>query len=124
MTLRLILVEDDPDLRRCLKRLLQRQGMTVVEEAADGTEGLAAAQRTSFDIVLTDLRMPNMDGIELTRRVRAIDPAAVVVIFSAYADQSLQAEAKEAGAAAWVAKGSPPSELVDKLQEVAGFRSS
>ena len=119
MTLRVILVEDDDQLRRSLRRLLEKRGIAVVEEAVDGTEGLAAAQRTSFDILLSDLRMPTMDGIELTRRVRAIDPSATVVIFSAYADQSLQAEALQAGVAAWIAKGSPPSELVDKLLEIA-----
>ena len=113
--LRVLLVDDEEGLRRTMRKMLERRGCEVVGEGADGVEGVEAARDTSFDVVLTDLRMPNMDGLEMTRQIKAMAPQVPVVVFSAYADASLQAEGVEAGVAAWVLKGTAAEEVVRAL---------
>ena len=119
--LRLLLVDDEEAIRRALRKVLERRGVQVVAEASDGAEGLSAFQEGDCDVVLTDLKMPNMDGIELTREIKKIDPVKPVVVFSAYSDASLVAEGIEAGATKWLTKGCPPTELVAALHDAAGI---
>lgn len=121
--LRVILVDDQELLRGSLRRMLEGRGFEVVAEAADGIEGVRVARGHDFDVILTDLRLPNMDGIALAREVRLLDPTAAVVVFSAYADPSLQVEGREAGVAAWVPKGCPINDLIETLLAVTAKKA-
>jgi DNA-binding NtrC family response regulator len=87
-----LVVDDDAVFRDALSRFLERQGYAVETEArADG--GLDALERAPFDVVITDLRMPGIDGIELVRRARSRDPDAVCIVITGYgtAEQSIKA---------------------------------
>lgn len=116
---RLLLVDDEQPVRRMLCRVLERRGFDVVAEADNGQTGVAAARQHQPDIVIMDLNMPLMNGIEATRAIKQTHPAIEVLIFSAYADESLRSSAEEAGAAGWILKGSKPQELFDALAALA-----
>lgn len=113
--IRVILVDDDGDLRAAVRRLLEDQGFAVVGEAADGGEAVAVARDTPFDLVVMDLKMPVLDGIEATRRIRATDPGARVVLLSAYDDPGFKRQAAEAGAVAYILKGTRADDVLDIL---------
>jgi DNA-binding NarL/FixJ family response regulator len=117
--LRLLLSDDWEPLRRALRRICEARGIDIVGEAATGVEAVQLAQDLEPDAVLMDLRMPDMDGIEATRRIKESHPGIIVIFLSAYADPSLQKEAKEAGGSGWFLKGDPPRELCDRLLECA-----
>jgi len=118
--LRVLVVDDEDALRRAFRRVLEARGMEVVGEAANGAEAVEMAGYVDADVVLTDLRMPVMDGIQVARAISALDAPPKVIILSAYADPSLQNEATEAGASGWLLKGSPPRQLCSQVIELAG----
>jgi DNA-binding NarL/FixJ family response regulator len=103
--IRLVLAEDDQDLRRSLRELIGDIGFDVCGEARDGLEAIAAVKALSPDVVLMDIRMPRMDGLRATREIRGRYPAVQVVILSAYDDPGLQRDAVEVGAASYLVKG-------------------
>lgn len=88
MSGRVLLVDDEESLRITLAANLELEGFEVVE-ASSGEEALSAAQGQSFDIVLTDIRMPGMNGIELFRRLKAANPHLPVVLMTAFANEDL-----------------------------------
>ena len=118
--LRVLLAEDEEALRRAFKRVLEARGMEVVGEAANGAEAVEMVKSVGADVVLTDLRMPIMDGSEATRQITSAGLPPIVIILSAYADPSLQEEARRAGAVGWLHKGTSPRELCAKVYELAG----
>ena len=115
---RVLLVDDERQVRHMLRRVLERRGFDVVAEAENGEAGVAAARDHQPDIIVMDLNMPLMNGIEATRAIKESHPATEVLFFSAYADESLRTSAQEAGAAGWVLKGTKPQELFDALDEL------
>ena len=114
--MRLLLVDDEPSLRRSLRRICEARGIEVVGEAGDGKEGVALASALRPDCIVIDMRMPGMDGIEATRLIKKALPDAVVVMLSAYDDASLHSEAADAGVAQWFLKGESARHLCDRLQ--------
>ena len=118
--LRVLLADDEVALRSAFKRVLESRGMDVVGVASNGAEIVELASTVVADIVLTDLRMPVMDGIEAARKITATGPPPLVIILSAYGDASLQEEAKLAGVARWLNKGLKPRDLCASVFEVAG----
>jgi two-component system response regulator YesN len=118
--LRVLLADDEVALRTAFKRVLESRGMDVVGVASNGSEVVHLADTVDADIVLTDLRMPVMDGIEAARRITATGPPPLVIILSAYSDASLQEEAKLAGVSRWLHKGLKPRDLCRLVYEVAG----
>jgi response regulator NasT len=119
--LRILLADDEDELRRTLKRVFEARGMEVVGEAANGAEVVELAKSIPADVVLTDLRMPVMDGIEAARQITSRDSRPLVIIFSAYADASLREEARVAGATGWLLKGTRAGELCAQIYELAGL---
>lgn len=121
MTKSILCVDDSASMRQMVRMTLAGGGYTVTE-AVDGADGLAKAKAQGFDLVLTDLNMPNLDGLGLIRGLRAL-PAykGVPIVFlttESQADKKL--EAKEAGATAWIVKPFQPDRLLALVGKVLG----
>lgn len=102
MTTRILVVDDSPVERVLVEGLLCKNPDYTVELAADGREALAAIAANPPDLVVTDLVMPEMDGLELVRTMRSRCPRIPAILMTAYGDESTAVEALEAGAASYV----------------------
>jgi two-component system invasion response regulator UvrY len=117
--IRVLVVDDHTGFRRALVATLSLvNGMQVVGEAGDGEAGCDAAAALQPDVVLMDLSMPGISGVDAMRRIHRTLPDLPIVILTAHADSGLQREALAAGAAGFIAKGGGLQELVDSLLEV------
>lgn len=105
---RLVLVEDDRGVREALRDLLTDSEFDVIGEAGNGREGVQLALDLDPDVVLMDLRMPVMGGLEATRQIKDRRPAIQVVILTAYDDPALKEGASDSGVYAYLVKGCPP----------------
>ena len=120
-----VVVDDDADVRALLSRFLTDTGLvTVVGEAADGRGAIEVVEASDPDVVLLDVRMPVMDGLEALPLVREAAPLATVVAFSGLGDEELQSEALSAGATAFLAKGVRLRDLVEEVLSIAGAPSA
>jgi len=109
----ILTVDDSPSVRQMIKLVLGPAGHTVVE-AGDGSEGLAKAKAQSFDLVITDLNMPVMNGMQMIRGLRAL-PAFMgvpIVFLTTESDDAVKQEAKAAGATGWITKPFKPEQLL------------
>jgi DNA-binding NarL/FixJ family response regulator len=114
-----VLVDDQPLVRAGLERILSAQeGFDVVAQCADGEAALAALQTTNADVVLMDVRMRGMDGIEATRRIRELDGPPVLVL-TTFDDDEVLWGAIEAGAAGFVLKEASAEDLMAATRAVA-----
>lgn len=118
--LRVLIVDDDALVRAGLSMMLDGTGgITVAGEAADGAEVPAAADAHAPDVVLMDLRMPRVDGITATRRLRARpDPPEVIVLTTFDSDENIL-HALRAGASGFLLKDTPPDQIVHAVRQVA-----
>ena len=115
-----VLVDDEPRLRAQLGAMLADYGVEVLGEAGTGREGVELACRLRPDVVLMDMRMPELDGIEATRQLSELLPSTAVIVLSAYDDPALVSEAHRAGAHAYLVKGCRAGELVEVIEQAAG----
>ncbi|WP_338764941.1 response regulator transcription factor [Nocardia vulneris] len=116
-----VLVVDDQELvRGGLRRILRRRDGFVVSECADGDEVLAAVAAERPDVVLMDLRMKRIGGIDATRILRARDGAPPVLVLTTFDDDQLLSGALRAGAAGFILKDSPAEDLIRAVRTVAG----
>ncbi len=114
--LRVVIADDQPMMRAGFKAVLEATGsIEVVAEAATGEEAVAAATRHDPDVVLMDIRMPGMDGIEATRRL----PRQRVLILTTFGLDEYIIEALRAGASGFLLKDAPTREVVDAVRAVA-----
>ncbi len=121
MTARILTVDDSASIRLTTRVTLGNAGYTV-EEAVDGLDGLNKLKAGEYDLVVTDLNMPNMDGLAMIRELRKL-PAhtGVPVIFlTTESDGELKAQAKAAGATGWLTKPFDPESLVKIARKVLG----
>jgi DNA-binding NarL/FixJ family response regulator len=115
-----LLVDDQPATRRGLRlRLAIESDITVVGEVGDGQSAVDLAGTLTPDVVVMDVTMPGMDGIAATRALRAAVPSSAVVILTLHDDAATRHRASLAGAAAFVAKHQPPSELLAAIRAAA-----
>ncbi len=117
----LLLAEDETNLRRVLSARLRREGYEVLA-VSDGLEALEALDRHHFDVVLTDLRMPGLDGMALLRRVAERDPSLPVVLLTAHGTVDLAVEALKRGAFDFLTKPFDRAELVAVLAKACASR--
>lgn len=119
-----VLIADDEALMRSGLRLLVdgTHGIAVVGECADGDEALAQADALDPDVILMDVRMPNLDGIEATRRLVAADSRARVIVLTAFDTDGFLLEALRAGAVSFLLKDSPPEAVVGAILDAAAGR--
>src|SRR5881397_310161 len=103
---RVLLADDDPYHREALREVLEHLDFVVVGEAGDGEEAILGVDRTNPEVVLMDLRMPGLGGLESTQRIKRRHPHVQVIILTAYDDFGLRVAAEEAGAYCYLPKGS------------------
>jgi DNA-binding NarL/FixJ family response regulator len=119
---RVVLADDEPLVLAGLRMVLEAEpGLVVVGEAPDGIEALATARRERPDLVLSDIRMPRMDGIALTRAVRA-DPSLAgsrVLMLTTFADDEYLVAAARAGADGYLLKSMPPADIRTAVRSAA-----
>jgi CheY-like chemotaxis protein len=118
---RVLLVDDSAVDRRLVQGLLARSGQWDVEPAANAEQALARLAESPADVVLTDLRMPGMDGLELLRLLREQMPALPVVLMTAQGSERLAVDALRLGAASYVPKSQLSRLLVEVLEDVLGM---
>jgi len=118
MSKRILVVEDTEDNRQIIRDLLSSVGYELIE-AADGAEGVALAQKERPDLILMDIQLPEIDGYEATRRIRAIPELAKVPIIAvtSYALSGDEAKTREAGCDGYVAKPFSPRDLLAKVRQ-------
>jgi DNA-binding NarL/FixJ family response regulator len=117
---RVVIADDQALVRAGFRKLLESAGVHVVAEAGDGAEAVEAAQRTRADIVLMDIRMPRVDGIEATRRLTAArGDATRVLILTTFGLDEYVFDALRAGASGFMLKDAPPEELLAAVEIVA-----
>jgi DNA-binding NarL/FixJ family response regulator len=116
-----VLVADDQSMIRAGFRLLlaREPDIDVVAEASNGVEAVQQAARFSPTVVLMDIRMPELDGIQATRQILAADPAARILILTTFDLDEYVYEALQAGASGFVLKDDPPEQLIAALRTVA-----
>ena len=118
--IRILLADDHAVLRAGLRALLSAQAdMDVVGEAGDGLEALEQAERLRPDVVLADVGMPGLSGLELTRRMKETLPQARVLILTVHEDQSFLHRALRAGAAGYLVKRAAEEDLLAGIRAVA-----
>ena len=119
MTPRLLLVDDHKLLRQGLRRAVEEAGFDVVGEAGDGEEAVRLAIELQPDLVLMDVTMPVLDGIEATRRIRHSCPEARVVILTMHGEEETVTRALRAGALAYLLKDCSTDQVAQTLHAVA-----
>jgi DNA-binding NarL/FixJ family response regulator/anti-sigma regulatory factor (Ser/Thr protein kinase) len=117
--LRVLVVDDNDGFRGSLAALLCGEDLEVVGEAADGAEAIERARELSPDVVLMDIRMPGMDGIEATRRLKALRPSVEVVALTGLEEQRAVRDMLVAGAAGYVLKDSDGDQIVNAVRRAA-----
>jgi DNA-binding NarL/FixJ family response regulator len=121
MKAKVLIVDDHKMYRDGLKTLINLQeDMVVVGEAANGQEAVARTRELHPDVILMDVKMPVMDGVEATRRILAEMPGTKILALSMYSDDGFMSGMKRAGALGYILKGSDFDELSRAIRRVAG----
>jgi len=119
--IRVLIVDDQPVVRRGLRVRFQLEpDMQVIGEASTGSDALTLAQILTPDVVLMDIEMPDMDGIEATVALRTVVPQSAVVILSIHTDRQTRMKAQAAGAVAFVEKRGTTDILLAAIRQAAG----
>ena len=120
---RIMLVDDHPVVREGYRSVLQKQpGLRVVAEAEDGAEAYRLFKETEPDLVIMDLTMPGIGGIETIRRIRQWDSAARILVFTMHQNAAFAVQAIRAGARGYVTKTSPPDAILRAVYDVLAGR--
>ena len=116
-----LIVDDHEVVREGLRLSLSRaEHIRIVGEAADGESAVALAERRKPDVVIMDIRMPGMDGLEATKQLTDRAPDIAVLIFTAYSERSLLGRGLESGAKGYILKEAPHGTLLRAIEKVAG----
>lgn len=118
---RILAVDDSPSMRALVKTTLTEAGFDVLS-ANDGVEALDLARKEPVDLILADINMPRMDGLELVRRVRDLSrhKFTPILILTTEVGADRKSEAKSAGATGWLVKPFEPSKLIATIRKVLG----
>ena len=124
MTVRILLVDDHPMIRQGLHSLLSDvSDFQIIDEASDGLEAIRKIELTKPDILIMDMMMPNLNGLEVLSRIKKISPNTRTIIFSMQSAEPYVVEALRAGAAGYILKETGPGELISAIQSVSqGYR--
>ena len=116
--LRVVIIDDTAELRDLLRIALSRGGMSVVGEAGDGLTGIEAVRTAGPDVILLDLSMPVMDGLEALPHIRQLAPEAKIVVLSGFGADELTQRAIEAGADGYLQKGVSLGRILDYIRDI------
>jgi two-component system chemotaxis response regulator CheY len=121
MTASILTVDDSSSLRMAIRIALTGAGYAVTE-AADGKEGLEKAEADKFDLIITDLNMPNMDGLSMIRAIRkgTVQTGTPIIFLTTESDDAMKQQAKAAGATGWLVKPFVPEQLIKISRKVLG----
>lgn len=119
MTIRVLLADDHKMLREGLRRSMLDEGFDVVGEADNGEEAVRLVAELSPDVVLMDVSMPEMDGVEATRLIRSTDTPTRVIMLTMHADADVLADAIRAGASGYLVKDCSTDEVADAVRMAA-----
>lgn len=118
--LRILLADDHPILREGMRRMIDAESdMHVVAEAADGIEVLSLVPTVQPDVIVLDLSMPRLGGVETTRRLKALNTACKIFVLTVHEDRGYLREVLQAGAAGYMLKRAAAEELIEALRTVA-----
>ncbi len=124
-TIRILIVDDHTIVRKGIRALLgEIPDIEVVGEAADGQEAIVQAERLCPDVILMDLGMPRMDGIEATRQIKARQPESRILVMTSFATDEKVLPAIKAGARGYLLKESAPEDLVQGIRQMQRGESS
>ena len=121
MNARVLIADDEPTMLTALAELLSQSGIDVVGLAANGIDAVDAVAALRPDVVLMDLRMPGLDGIEASRRINETWPDVQVLILTAYEDEQLRHTASEVGAYCYLVKGTAPHLIVEMVSRAKEY---
>jgi DNA-binding NarL/FixJ family response regulator len=114
-----VVIDDSSDLRALLGFALSRAGMHVVGEAGDGQAGVEVVREARPDVVLLDLSMPVMDGVEALPLIRELVPDGRIIVFSGF-DAALTEQVLDSGADGHVVKGTPLKDIIAYVEKLLG----
>ncbi|MDV3255280.1 MAG: response regulator transcription factor, partial [Lysobacter sp.] len=117
--LRIALADDQALVRAGLRALLEQQGITIAFEADDGAQLLDRLATTPVDVILSDIRMPGVDGIEALRQLRERGDATPVLLLTTFDEPELPLQAAAAGAQGFLLKDAAPGDLREAIEQVA-----
>jgi len=116
---RIVLADDHPLIREMLRRMLSEQSdLEVAGEATNGREALELCRRLRPELVLLDIRMPEMDGLEATRAIKSEFPRTIVLLLTAHEDPNCMAQAIVGGASGYVLKCATPKQIIGEIRKV------
>ncbi len=118
MATRILIVDDASFMRMMLRNILNSHGYQIVGEAENGFKAVSAFEELKPDIVLVDLIMPEMGGIEAVKKIMDMDPQARIIICSAMGQQALVVEAMQAGARDFIIKPFQPTSVIEAVQKL------
>jgi NarL family two-component system response regulator LiaR len=123
--IRILMADDHPVVRRGLRTLISSEpGMELVDEAADGVEAVEKVKTHQPDVILLDLMMPRMGGLEAIAEIKKINPDARILILTSFAEDDKVFPAIKAGALGYLLKDSSPDELLEAIRDVYRGESS
>jgi two-component system, NarL family, response regulator NreC len=122
--IRILLADDHVVMRRGLRLLIETQaGFSVVAEASDGHEAVEKAQAAAPEVVVLDIAMPNLNGVEAAQRIHEILPDAAILILSMHADEAYVLRALRAGARGYLLKDSAEGDLIEAIRKVSAGKT-
>jgi two-component system chemotaxis response regulator CheY len=117
---KILIVDDAAFMRMMIKDILEKNGFEVVGEANNGIKAVELYKKEKPDIVTMDITMPDMDGIEAVKAIKAFDPAAKIIMCSAMGQQTMVMDAIKAGARDFIVKPFQPDRVLEAIRKVVG----
>ena len=117
---KILIVDDAAFMRMMIKDILTKNGYEVVAEAANGVEAVELYKSHQPDLVTMDITMPEMDGIEAVKQIKAVNPAAKVIMCSAMGQQSMVMDAIKAGAKDFIVKPFKADRVLEAVKKIVG----